>query len=571
MGDKNDLLDERCESVVRSQSVVRSPSVARSKGPVPVRALSSGGPERLPYKQEVAGSSPAAPTPSTPAAPVPGSPGEEQATARRRRRGVGGAVAAVWWLAACGGGADDPSPVSVAPPDPPDPQQPNQLPTASFTLSVADGRAPLAVNFDARRSSDPDGSIASYAWTFGDGGTGSGAQVAHTFDADGRHEVRLVVQDDRGAQDSAAATVFVSSAPGDGPNAIEGVVWFDQDGDSVRGPAEPGLERFAVFLDDDEDGERDEGEPVAFSNAGGAYSFPGLAADRSYLVTQSLPFGWTNTAAGPPASAQAVASTPPVAGIVNGEDAAIEVFPFQVALRFKESGFQFCGGTFLNSRYVLTAAHCVDGDVVARDVEVLAGTGDKTSGGERLEVSAIRIHPDYSATLDGDVAILRLTRTVLYPRVYLQEPGQPSYSTPGDTATAIGWGQTEQGQGSNVLKRIPLPIITNDDCAKIAGAFFEGIGARTICAGAERLNRGVCFGDSGGPLLVPYRDSWMEIGVASFLVNRDQCGNIPGAFARVSALYDYIVAVARIEDSQAHAVEWSGDATRVRVDFGNFH
>lgn len=553
MGDKNGSLDRR--STAGSVGAISSAADF-------VGALSSGGLERLPYTQEVAGSSPAA--------PIPGSRVEERKAVRRRRLGVRRAVAGVALLVACGGGGDGgSSPVSVDPPAPPEPPQPNQLPTASFTLSVADGRAPLAVDFDARRSSDPDGSIASYAWTFGDGGTGSGAQAAHTFDADGRHEVQLVVQDDRGGRDSAAASVFVSSAAGEGANAIEGVVWFDQNADSARGAEEPGLERFVVFLDHDEDGERDEGEPLAFSNAAGAYSFPGLAADRSYVVTQSLPFGWTNTAAGPPASAQTGVSVPRVAGIVNGEDVAIDLFPFQVALRFKASGFQFCGGTFLNSRYVLTAAHCVDDDL-PQDIEVLAGTGDLGTGGERLDVSAIRIHPDFSSTLDGDVAILRLRRPALYPRVYLQEPGQPSYSTPGDTATVIGWGQTERGQGSNILKGTRLPIITNDECAMIAGAFFEGIGSRTICAGAERLDRGVCFGDSGGPLLVPYRNSWMEIGVTSFLVNRDQCGNIPGAFARVSALYDYIVAVARFEDSQAHAVEW-GDATLARVDFGNFH
>ena len=62
----------------------------------------------------------------------------------------------------------------------------------------------------------------------------------------------------------------------------------------------------------------------------------------------------------------------------------------------------------------------------------------------------------------------------------------------------------------------------------------------------------------------------MEVGVASFLVNRDECGNIPTAFARVTELYDYIVAVARIEDSLSYEVDW-GDGETVRVDFGNFH
>ena len=62
----------------------------------------------------------------------------------------------------------------------------------------------------------------------------------------------------------------------------------------------------------------------------------------------------------------------------------------------------------------------------------------------------------------------------------------------------------------------------------------------------------------------------MQVGVTSFAVNVDECGNIPAAFARVTELYDYIVAVARIEDSLSYEVDW-GDGDAVRVDFGNFH
>ena len=185
----------------------------------------------------------------------------------------------------------------------------------------------------------------------------------------------------------------------------------------------------------------------------------------------------------------------------------------------------------------------------------------------------MRAHPEFGQTINYDVAILRLEGSYRYPRVYLQRPDQPLYSTPGDTATAIGWGQIGEGTDgldTDILQRTTMPLITNDDCDKIAGAAFGGITPQVICAGAERLGRGVCFGDSGGPLLVPSEESWIQVGVTSFGVNRDQCGNIPAAFARVTALYDYIVAVARIEDSLAHEVDWS-DGTTTRVDFGNFH
>ena len=56
---------------------------------------------------------------------------------------------------------------------------PNGAPTASFTRAPASGVAPLLVSFDADASLDPDGDALAYAWNFGDGATGSGAQVSH--------------------------------------------------------------------------------------------------------------------------------------------------------------------------------------------------------------------------------------------------------------------------------------------------------------------------------------------------------------------------------------------------------
>ncbi len=85
----------------------------------------------------------------------------------------------------------------------------NVPPTASFTSSVTNGTAPLNVTFDASASSDPDGTVTSYAWDFGDGTTGTGATASHTFTKPGTYAVRLIVTDDGGAQGFAAATVLV--------------------------------------------------------------------------------------------------------------------------------------------------------------------------------------------------------------------------------------------------------------------------------------------------------------------------------------------------------------------------
>ncbi len=90
----------------------------------------------------------------------------------------------------------------------------NNSPTASFTASLTTGQTPLAVSFSASGSSDSDGSIASYAWTFGDGGSSSGVTASHTYNSTGTYTAQLTVTDDDGATDTATRTIQVSATPG---------------------------------------------------------------------------------------------------------------------------------------------------------------------------------------------------------------------------------------------------------------------------------------------------------------------------------------------------------------------
>lgn len=73
------------------------------------------------------------------------------------------------------------------------------------------------VRFDGSGSTDPDGTVASFAWTFGDGAAGTGATVTHAFAQPGAYHVKLTVADDEGATGADELVVEVKAADVDQP------------------------------------------------------------------------------------------------------------------------------------------------------------------------------------------------------------------------------------------------------------------------------------------------------------------------------------------------------------------
>ncbi len=84
---------------------------------------------------------------------------------------------------------------------------PNQAPTAAFTFNTSG----LSASFDASGSSDPDGTVASYAWNFGDGSTGTTATPNHTYADTGTYNVELTVTDNDGDTGTITKPVSVTA------------------------------------------------------------------------------------------------------------------------------------------------------------------------------------------------------------------------------------------------------------------------------------------------------------------------------------------------------------------------
>jgi PKD repeat protein len=85
----------------------------------------------------------------------------------------------------------------------------NKPPMAAMEFAPTWGQAPLKVYFSAAQSKDPDGTIVSYVWSFGDGAQGNGMFAEHEYTKKGSFVVTLTVTDDKGATSFAKGTVFV--------------------------------------------------------------------------------------------------------------------------------------------------------------------------------------------------------------------------------------------------------------------------------------------------------------------------------------------------------------------------
>jgi PKD repeat protein len=126
-------------------------------------------------------------------------------------------------------------------------------PVANFIVTPEVGNFQTNFTFDGSSSYDKDGSIRLYSWNFGDGTTGSGSVVQHTFPAANTYRVQLTVSDDRGTSGSASRNFRVydvdnpGPGPGPGPNPGPG---------TQCSPRDTGREAFPAVVESYEAGSK---------------------------------------------------------------------------------------------------------------------------------------------------------------------------------------------------------------------------------------------------------------------------------------------------------------------------
>ncbi len=208
----------------------------------------------------------------------------------------------------------------------------------------------------------------------------------------------------------------------------------------------------------------------------------------------------------------------PASAVVGGRSAKDGEFRFMVSIQDKgSSGSEghFCGGSVIAKRWVLTAAHCMQGEKPGA-IQVAVGRTDleETGKGQTLGVDRILVHPKYATTGTFDAALIHTKQRMRVPRIALVPRDNNRLERDGAHVRVSGWGTEFFGSPiiPSRMKTVALSTVADANCTTNEPDFTA---ATEICA--EELGGDSCQGDSGGPLFGRLPNGRrVQIGIVSY-------------------------------------------------------
>ena len=230
--------------------------------------------------------------------------------------------------------------------------------------------------------------------------------------------------------------------------------------------------------------------------------------------------------------------------IVGGEDAEIQNYPYQAALLYTSGSwtYAYCGASIINEYWILTAAHCVEGESASNTIVRVGSDNFYAQGGVSYTVEDIIIHDDYNTnTMNNDIALIKLEDPISFNNstqlvsLICDDQVNLGVQDPGEMSWVSGWGDTEGTTTSSQLQVVGVPITTDSNYG------WGQIDTDMIMAGYQDGGYDSCQGDSGGPMVVLATDeeTYLQSGIVSW---GSGCADAtyPGVYTRVSYFIDWI-------------------------------
>ncbi|KAM4696120.1 coagulation factor IX [Rhinophrynus dorsalis] len=236
--------------------------------------------------------------------------------------------------------------------------------------------------------------------------------------------------------------------------------------------------------------------------------------------------------------------------IVGGTNSLKGEFPWQVHL-VNTFGLGFCGGSVINEKWIVTAAHCFlkEGEftVVAGEHNTEASDGTE----QNRKVARIILHPLYNATMNlynNDIALLELEKPLelndYVKPICIGSKNFTEHLLRTEAYSMVtGWGYVWfRGRPAIVLQKLAVPYITRAICKKANRIHFS---VNMFCAGYADQAKDSCQGDSGGPHATAYKNVWFLTGITSW---GDKCAKKGkyGVYTRLSRYTDWIHATTKL-------------------------